>query len=155
MKNIIKILIIAFVAIVSASCLKHDFETLDVYTDSEITGVQGVYWRYFGTEKLSSSGEFKVHQVRIPSGHFKSNEEEGICEFDFKLHSSFPSDQLSSFTVEKLVVVLNISTAANIVPIEGAPDLGKPGDWTKENKYKVTAADGTSKIWTVKAKQIK
>ena len=46
-------------------------------------------------------------------------------------------------------VAVTISTAATIKPINGAPKLGVPGDWTKDNQYEVTAADGTKKVWTI------
>ena len=47
------------------------------------------------------------------------------------------------------MVAVTISTAATIKPINGAPKLGVPGDWTKDNQYEVTAADGTKKVWTI------
>jgi len=46
-------------------------------------------------------------------------------------------------------VIVNISTAAIVSPIEGAPQFGKPGDWSKPNRYKVKAANGDEQIWTV------
>ncbi|MDE7236705.1 MAG: hypothetical protein K2N66_02660, partial [Paramuribaculum sp.] len=52
-------------------------------------------------------------------------------------------------TTSELVVVLNISTAAVIEPLDGAPALGVPGDWSKPNKYQITAANGKKKVWTV------
>ncbi|WP_394370918.1 DUF5018-related domain-containing protein [Prevotella illustrans] len=30
-----------------------------------------------------------------------------------------------------------------------APRLGVPADWTSSHQYKVTAANGVSKIWTI------
>ena len=47
------------------------------------------------------------------------------------------------------MVAVTISTAAIIKPIGDAPKLGVPGDWTKDNQYEVTAADGTKKTWTI------
>ncbi|WP_410520867.1 DUF5018-related domain-containing protein [Bacteroides cellulosilyticus] len=29
--------------------------------------------------------------------------------------------------------------------------MGKPGDWSKPNKYEITAADGSKKVWTITA----
>ena len=44
---------------------------------------------------------------------------------------------------------MDLSTAARITPLNGAPKLGNPGDFSaKEFKYQVTAADGTKKEWT-------
>jgi hypothetical protein len=37
------------------------------------------------------------------------------------------------------------------MPLNGAPKLGSPGDFSaKEFKYQVTAADGTKREWTIK-----
>lgn len=47
--------------------------------------------------------------------------------------------------MSNVVVSLNISTAAMIQPIDGAAVLGKPGDWSKPNKYEITAADGSKR----------
>lgn len=45
----------------------------------------------------------------------------------------------------------SISTAAKIIPIGDAPVLGKWGDFSKERKYKVVAADGKTNIeYTIK-----
>lgn len=43
----------------------------------------------------------------------------------------------------------SISTAARLTPLDGAPKLGVPGDWSKPNKYLVTAASGAQKEWTI------
>lgn len=154
MKKFLNILAAMLLAVISTSCLTHDLEELEVFSDKDITGVQGVYWRYFGTEKIPGSGEVQVKQVRIPSGRFESDTEAGVCSFVYKVEN-LPQEQVSEFTVKKLVVVLNISTAALIEPVEGSPKLGVPGDWSKPNKYKVTAADGTNKIWTVSVSELK
>ena len=62
---------------------------------------------------------------------------------------NIPEKERANFTEAKVVVALTISTAATIKPINGAPTLGVPGDWTKDNQYEVTAADGRKNIWTV------
>ena len=59
--------------------------------------------------------------------------------------SNFPAEERPKFTMSNVVVSLNISTAAMIQPIDGAAVLGKPGDWSKPNKYEITAADGSKK----------
>lgn len=154
MRKIIYFLMAVLAAASLSSCLKHDLEDLDVFKECDITGVQGVYWRYYGTEKIPGSDQVQVKQVRIPSGNFRADNEAGTCEFAYQLNHQFPADQKSEFTPKKLVVILNISSAAKIEPMEGAPVLGKPGDWSKVNKYKVTGADGSTKVWTITATQL-
>ena len=55
----------------------------------------------------------------------------------------------------KLAGYMKVSTAAHVIPIEDAPTLGVPGDWTHTNKYVVKAADGTEKVWTVRITEFK
>ena len=52
-------------------------------------------------------------------------------------------------SLASLVGKFNISTAAAIEPVEGSPTLGIPGDFSAPRKYRVTAANGASQVWTV------
>ena len=50
----------------------------------------------------------------------------------------------------KLVGIAIIDRAAIISPVDRAPKLGTPGDFSKPNNYKVTAADKIhEKTWTI------
>lgn len=155
MRKFINIIAVLLLAVVSSSCLKHDLEDLEVYTESNIIGVQGVYWRYYGSDKNPGSNEQSVKQIRVDVSDVDINAGSATCNFSCSLGSSFPADQAAKFDTKKVVVVLNISTAAVIEPLEGSPKLGVPGDWSKPNKYKVTAANGTSKTWTVSMSTVK
>ncbi|NWJ51686.1 MAG: hypothetical protein HXX14_12575 [Bacteroidetes bacterium] len=46
----------------------------------------------------------------------------------------------------------NLETGCTIEPLEGATEFGKYGNFSKSNKYKVTAPSGRSATWTVIAK---
>ena len=126
-------------------CLTHGIDDPDdVYDGADITSLQGVYYRY----KDVVDGETIVKQVRLAQAA-DIDTEENTMEILCQANASFPTDQLSNLTTSELVVVLNISTASVIEPLDGAPALGVPGDWSKPNKYQVTAANGQKKIWTV------
>lgn len=45
---------------------------------------------------------------------------------------------------------MDISTAAKVIPLRDSPNLGDPIDLTKEHQYQVTAANGSSKVWSIK-----
>ncbi|MCS2665428.1 hypothetical protein NXV45_17015 [Phocaeicola vulgatus] len=49
---------------------------------------------------------------------------------------------------------MTVSTAARITPIEGSAALGSPDDWSTERKFSVKAANGNTKIWTIKIVQL-
>lgn len=151
MKKVINMIAVLLLAVISTSCLESNLDDLDTYKGNDITGVVGVYHRYYGTEVIPGSGEHKVLQVTLSSSNFQANEEAGTCQFDFKLPSNFPEAQKSEFTPSNIAVILSISSASICKPVEGAPTLGAPGDWSKPNKYEITAANGDKKVWTVTA----
>lgn len=157
MKKVLSIFAVLMLAVSVTSCLKNNLEELDTFSGADITGIQGCYWRYYGTGTNPGSGEQEVEQVRILSGNWEvSNETETSAEatFDIQFDGNFPKSQRPKFTTREMIVVFNISQAAVIKPLEGSPELGKPGDWSKANKYEVTAANGKKKIWTVSLDEI-
>lgn len=157
MKKFLRILTAFFLAVFTTSCLDSNLEDLPEFSDAKITGVQGCYWRYYGANTNPGSGEKEVLQVRIASGNWtvlSETDDAAEANFDIQFSTSFPESERSTFSTSKLVVVFNISQAAVIKPLEGSATLGVPGDWSKPNKYEVTAADGSKKIWTVSLDEI-
>ena len=64
---------------------------------------------------------------------------------------SFTDAVRQNVSLSNLIAYIDLSTAARIMPLNGAPKLGSPGDFSsKEFKYQVTAADGTKREWTIK-----
>jgi hypothetical protein len=55
------------------------------------------------------------------------------------------TDQLS-----KLWVYVTVSDVATITPLDDSPKLGGPGDFSKDRKYRVTAADGSTKDYFIR-----
>ena len=147
MKKFLNILAALMLAVFSTSCLESNLEELELYSDCEITSGE-VYWRYYGTETIPGSGEVKVEQKRIPRA-VSADSENAVFKIRYALGSTLNAEQTALFTESNLVVAVTISTAATIKPINGAPKLGVPGDWSKDNQYEVTAADGTKKTWTI------
>lgn len=152
MKNIIYSLIVLCTLMLS-SCLTSGLEELPLYEDAEITSVTAVKYRYISDEKSPSSGEFIVKEVDL-SFEPSINEENGVVKIDVSLPTNFPQSEIDKVNNSNLLVVINISTAARIFPIEGAPKLGIPGNWEKPNRYKVLAANGTEKQWTIEVSKL-
>lgn len=62
----------------------------------------------------------------------------------------FPTEIRNQVSLSSLVGYANISTAATMSPIDNAPKLGEMGDYSVSPlMYKVVAADGTVKEWTL------
>lgn len=151
MKKLFNIFAVILLAVFSTSCLESNLEELDVYSECDIKGRE-MYWRYISDEVHPGTGEHKVVQKRIPYYGNQSPIDTEACTAHLGyslLYSSLTEEEKAEFTETNVVMTVTISTAATIKPIEGAPELGVPGDWSKPNKYEVTAADGTKKIWTI------
>ena len=151
MKKFLNIFAALLLAVVSTSCLKHDLEELDVYSGCDITRVDCAY-RYKTGEIHPGTQSEKVNQVYVSaySRTYVTDESDpsrGVCTIRYS-KTNIP-EQYRSTAETEMVVYVTISTAATMKPINGAPALGIPADWTADHEYEVTAADGTKKIWMI------
>ena len=133
--KILKFFIAMFVMALSCtSCLESDLEKLDTYDGCDITA--GYAWyRYKGTDKINASGEVQVIQKQLQRTGQAIDNEAATCALTFKVPTNFTEKEKA--------------TASVMQPVEGAPKLGVPADWSQPHKYIVKAADGKSKIWTI------
>lgn len=131
-----------------AACSKAD---LPAYEEAEITKV-GAYHRFYSDDKDALTGENIVSERELGS-NFTIDSNSGVASAVLTIPAAggkFTEAERAKVSLSNLVVYINVSTAARVTPIEGSPAFGVPADWTKEHKYSVMAADGTTKIWTVK-----
>lgn len=136
------------------SCLEHGLEDLDAFDAADIENWPVAYYRYYTGDKMAVNGEQQVKQVQLTrtAGEYDFDEENVTGNPFFNITvapNNVPEAEKAKVDAKNLVVVLTISTGSVVEPIEGAPKLGVPGDWSHPNKYKITAANGTSRIWTV------
>lgn len=155
MKKIVYAIIALVSLFVVSSCLEGNLKELDTYNGCDITSVQGVYYRYYLETIIPVSGEKQVKQVGLSVSNSKIDAEAATCSFDVKIPSNFPEDQKANVNASNIVVVFNISTASIIEPEGNSPRLGTPGDWSVPNKYRITAANGDTKVWTVSLNLVK
>lgn len=138
-----------------SSCLDMNLKELDTYDGCDITSVQGVYYRYYLNTVIPVTGEKQVKQVGLTVANSKVDPEAATCTFDVKIPSNFPETEIANVNASYIVVVFNISTAAIIEPVGNSPILGAPGNWSAPNQYKITAANGDTKVWTVSLNLVK
>jgi len=146
----IKILVLLISSVFClSSCLHYKLDDLKLYGDANITSIQGVQYRYIGTNINPVNGEAFVEYVTMNESNVKIDNDSATITFEVSKPANFPASEESKLSQNCLVVYVQLSTAARCEPVEGAPALGVPGDWSKPNKYLVTAADGTTKVWTL------
>lgn len=137
------------VAFSLSSCLNSDLDDLPEYEDANITTVSGVFHRYYSDEIEPSTGQPRIKDAGLTAGDIRISNDDCTVKTTLTLPSDFAISEKDKVALNKLVVVVGLSSAARIFPIDGAPRLGVPGDWSKENKYEVVAANGIKKIWTI------
>ena len=76
--------------------------------------------------------------------------DEGISGKNIEKRTQFKQMLYDMFTkkitqdgLSSLWVYVSISDAATVTPLDGAPKLGTPGDFSANRTYRVTAADGS------------
>lgn len=148
MKKIINSLFMLLLMCSFSSCLHSGLEDLPEFSDAFISSASRVEYRYISDEISPASGQPIVKFASL-SQTSTANKDSGTLIITVTVPGGFPPAELQNLTDENLTVSLNISTAARIVPIEGAAALGVPADWSKPNRYVVTAADGTKKEWII------
>lgn len=162
MKRIINrkyFIVVVMLATMFSSCLRMGLDELPAYDDADITGI-GFEHRFEDPAKKWIDGSNVIQYVTIPvsSIQIKKAGTDGNTENEVIVTPGMPTPSGSFTNAERMKITLNnlagyvyLSNFATIEPIEGAPVLGTPGDFTQPRKYKVTAADGkTTKIWTIK-----
>lgn len=152
MKKYINIALTMVLLFVMTGCINHGLDEIDTYDSADITSVEGVYYRYTTDKIMDVSGEAQVRQVALQMVSPEIDKEAGTVNLTVKPASNFPADELDKLSDTRLVVCLNISVASIIRPTAGSVKLGVPADWSKPNTYIITAADGSTKEWTVTIK---
>ena len=134
------------------SCLKSGLEDLPAFTDADITNIYFEY-RYQDPNDLWIDGTAKVKYVTLVVATKTIDAAARTVTVTITVPAAsgaFTATERAKVALTNLVGMTSISTAAKIEPVEGAPQLGKPGDFSAPRKYLVTAADGTTKkTWTI------
>lgn len=154
-----KYLLILGMALSLSSCLKYGLEeNLPKFKDALITEVFMEY--RFEDSKATSGGSPLVRNVTLTltQKQFKRKENTAGASLDSLIFNvtvpaasgAFTAEEKAKVSKNRLVLMTNISPAATMEALEGAPQPGLPGDFSQPRKYKITAANGDSRIWVVK-----
>ena len=131
-----------------SSCLNGNLEDLPSFEEAEISSVNKVEYRYISDEISDASQQQIVKNVTL-SHSITKDSDSGTLAISVKVPDNFPKDQLGNLSSSALVVSVNLSSAARIAPVNGSASLGVPADWSKSNKYVITAGNGNKKEWTI------
>ena len=156
MKNIIVIVVTCmFLGILSTSCLKNDLPEI---TESLLNTISAVNFqhRYVDTTYVAAGTSkadtlISVKMVTLNTS-IKSSHDTIYCTLTFP--SNFPAKKKIGVTLSHIWAYVTIPDAATIVPVGNAPKLGTSGDYSSPTSYKVSAANGESKVYVLIVKPL-
>ena len=143
----LKYIVIALIALLSTSCLKMDLDELPAFEDADITSFKFEY-RWMG---MNADNE-RLFVVQLKTAYTVDSVTSTVnCDITVPAVSvDFPQEEYDEVALTNIVGYAAISTAATMEPVGDSPSLGVVADFSgSDMQYQVTAADGSSKIWTV------
>lgn len=146
MKNL-KIILLVLLAAMFSSCLTSGLDDLPTFSDAEIINVK---FEYRWSVKEGTSDKLRVKMLTTDYV-VNAESNEVTCKVTVpNIDANFPDEIRREISLNNIIGYTTISSAAKISPLNNAPILGKPGDWSSPNEYEVTAANGDQKKWTIK-----
>lgn len=146
MRKFLYLLPIALLSL--TSCLESNLDKLPVYSEAEMTDFDLEY--RFAVKNTNGIDYLSV--VTLTTTPVIDNNSMTIT-LSPKISApggTFTSEERKKVSLKSIVGYAKVSPAAMVSPLEGAPKLGVPGDFSVSRKYRVAAADRkTSKVWTI------
>lgn len=148
MKHYKYIAIILCLSLLS-SCLK---KGLPEFESWDLNNIDNIYveHRYESSKTLNGQPVIAYQRLNVLRTVDEAN---GIINLEIAVppaSGDFTTAIRDQVTQDYLWMYMDISTAAKVAPLQASPKLGDPIDLTKDHQYQVTAANGTSKVWTIK-----
>ena len=142
MKNYLYAVCLVFL---STSCITWGLDELPTAEGADITQINFEY-RFSST----NVNGFEQLEYKTLNTETQFNGTDINCTITIPEPSGvFTAEIASQINLTNIVGYCDISDAAHIESINGAPVLGIVADWSQPNSYKVTAANGNSKTWTI------
>ena len=142
-------------SLILSSCLETGLDDLESYDDAEIRAFK---FEHRWEQTMSGGNNTQLGVVSLPTDvKIEGNTISCTITVPEAGNPSFFTEEVrDGVKLEKIVGIATISTASTIHPMDGAPVLGKWGDFSKSCKYKVIAADGkTTEEWIIQCRLVK
>jgi len=150
---IISIVVILF-SVLASSCLKKDLPEYPAFDGKSISVVNAEY--RFKSRIHSMHGEPLVAMKeltvasQIDEASSTINISVTVPPAETGETADFNAEEKAKVKQNGIWFYFTISTAATIKPLAGTAEPGYAADATKPLQYRVTAADGSTRDWTVK-----
>lgn len=144
MKNIVRFSLLVLLAVTFSSCLKMGLDELPTSDKADITNVKFEYRWWDETAE-------QIRVVEMTTNNQITDHTINCTITVPDVTEIFTSDIREKVSLSDLVCTTDISAAASIRPVNGAPALGTPGDFSgKTFNYLVIAANGSEIEWEIK-----
>lgn len=150
MKNAIIYLTILFTIPIFSGCLESDLPNMTNSNKKEMTTVDFEY-RWLSTRDVPG-GTQEISNVKTLNKMInivKNKNDADTIYCSLSIPISIPADEKSKISLKHLWGYAAISDAAFVTSLNGAPELGTPGDFSKPVSYRITAADGSTKDYVI------
>ncbi len=151
---------IIFLSMLCASCIESGLDKIEDFSNAELVNLRFEH-RFVYKQASAVPGAPPIEQlavVSLPTTVTKDNSRIH-CRITVPAAGSpgfFTAAERENVTLSAIICLANISTAATIKPVGGAPLFGKLGDFSASRRYVVTAADGlTTKEYEIECTLIK
>lgn len=153
MKKTIIYLVIFFTISIFSGCLESDLPDMTNSNKKEMTTIDFEY-RWLSTREVPDGTQeiSNVKQLNKTINIVKNENGADTIYCNLSIPGSIPADEKPKISLEHLWGYAAISDAAFVTSLNGAPELGTPGDFSKPVSYRVTAADGSTKDYVIVAK---
>ncbi|WP_242083154.1 DUF5018-related domain-containing protein [Aestuariivivens sediminis] len=149
MKNILYKTMLLVLLLTTTSCLKDGLDDLPLFDEANILDFDLEY-RFIAK---NDTGYDILQNVPLTSGVEaiidSNNNTVTITPTIPEPSGYFTQEEQDKVTLQYIVGFAEISPAAKITTLNGAPKLGEPGNFSQSVQYRITAADGTTKDWTI------
>lgn len=140
---------LAFMMVMFSSCLKKDLPALPLWNGTAVTNVYFEY-RYKDSSNIWEGAPVVAYQALTVNKTVDSAK--GIINLDVTVppaKGTFTAAERANVMQNHLWCYMDVSTSAAVAPVGDAPAPGFFGDFTKPQQFKVTAANGSSQVWTL------
>lgn len=131
------------------SCLNSGLDDIE---DSDQCSISSLTMEYrWITQNANGYDQLSRQQMTLSGTTPNENNEIHITVTVPSASSSFPKEVRQHVSLDGLYLIAVISSAAKIIPLEGAPSLGVPETFEigKDYRYEVTAANGKKAVYRI------
>ena len=149
MKRYSFLLLAVLFSVCFSSCLKEGLEEGELSTECDVTNI---HFEHRWATEMFAPGMYQLNFVEM-SVEKNIDTENCVVEVEITVPAvsdTYPQEQYDATTLSNIACSFEVSRAASVKPLAGAPVLGELGDYTQDWTYRVTSASGEYKDWVVK-----